>query len=148
MAGGRPSKYFTHVEPKLLLISAWARNGLTDADICNNLEVGKDAWISYKKEFPELQEALKKSKEEADFIIEHELYEKAKGKTILLNKVKVLNDGTLIPYQEESYIAGDVTAQIFWLKNRNPKDWRDKQEIAHDGSIGVNIINDIPKRST
>lgn len=148
MAGGRPSKYHTHVEPKLLLVSSWARNGLTDADICNNLDVGKDAWISYKKEFPELQEALKRNKEEADFIIENELYEKAKGRTVLLNKVKVLNDGTLIPYQEESFIAGDVTAQIFWLKNRNPKDWRDKQDITHDGQVGVNIINDIPKRST
>lgn len=129
MAGGRPSKYHTHVEPKLLLISAWARDGLTDADMCKNLDIGKDAFIEYKKTYLELSDALKRNKEEADIIIENELYEKAKGKVMLLNKVKVLNDGTLIPYQEETYIPGDTTAQIFWLKNRKPKAWRDRQEI-------------------
>ena len=25
-------------------------------------------------------------------------------------------------------VAPDTTAQIFWLKNRKPQDWRDKQE--------------------
>ncbi len=27
----------------------------------------------------------------------------------------------------------DTTAQIFWLKNRKPAEWRDKQEINHSG---------------
>lgn len=29
---------------------------------------------------------------------------------------------------DEVYVPGDTTAQIFWLKNRKPQDWRDKQE--------------------
>lgn len=32
------SKYFTHVEPKFTLIEGWARDGLTDEQIYNNLE--------------------------------------------------------------------------------------------------------------
>ncbi|AJO24794.1 Phage protein [Heyndrickxia coagulans] len=32
-------------------------------------------------------------------------------------------------------VAPDVTAQIFWLKNRRPDKWRDKQDIEHSGSI-------------
>lgn len=139
MAGGRPSKYHTHVEPKLLQVAAWARDGLTDADMCKNLDIGKDAFIDYKKQYPELTDALKRNKEVADIIIENELYEKAKGKVMVLNKVKVLNDGTLIDYQEETFIPGDTTAQIFWLKNRKPKEWRDKQEIEHSGSLDVDI---------
>ena len=37
--------------------------------------------------------------------------------------------------------APDVTAQIFWLKNRNPKEWRDKVEIQneHSGTIKVEL---------
>ena len=50
----RPSKYETHVQPKLMLIEAWARDGLTDADMCRNLDIGKDAFIDYKKRYPEL----------------------------------------------------------------------------------------------
>lgn len=136
---GRPSKYESHVKPKLLLIGAWARDGLTDADICKNLDVSQDSFIQYKKEYPELIESLKRNKEEADIIIENELYEKAKGKIMSLNKVKVLNDGTLIPYEEEVYIPGDTTAQIFWLKNRKPQAWRDKQEIDHSGKLALDV---------
>lgn len=32
-------------------------------------------------------------------------------------------------------IAPDTTAQIFWLKNRKPKEWRDKQEVEVSGNI-------------
>jgi len=36
---GRNKKYYTHVEPKLKLISAWARDGLTEAEMCKRLGV-------------------------------------------------------------------------------------------------------------
>ena len=41
-------------------------------------------------------------------------------------------------------VLPDTTAQIFFLKNRNPEDWKDRQDIAHSGSLGVQIIDDIP----
>ncbi|HLS07388.1 MAG TPA: hypothetical protein VK079_05485, partial [Bacillota bacterium] len=36
-------------------------------------------------------------------------------------------------------VQPDTTAQIFWLKNRKPAEWRDKQEIEHTG--GLNNTN-------
>lgn len=46
-------------------------------------------------------------------------------------------------------VVPDVTAQIFWLKNRKPAEWRDKQDVEHSGQIGgVMIVNDIPKPDT
>ena len=35
----------------------------------------------------------------------------------------------------EVYIPGDTTAQIFWLKNRKPEKWRDKQEYEDKTAI-------------
>lgn len=35
------------------------------------------------------------------------------------------------------HVAGDTTAQIFWLKNRKPKEWRDKRETELSGNVGV-----------
>lgn len=32
-------------------------------------------------------------------------------------------------------VIPDVTAQIFWLKNRKSKEWRDKHELEHSGVI-------------
>lgn len=38
-------------------------------------------------------------------------------------------------------LKGNVTAIIFWLKNRKPKKWRDVQEIGLDATIDTPDIN-------
>ena len=40
-------------------------------------------------------------------------------------------------------VVPDTTAQIFWLKNRKPNEWRDKNNVELEGEIGVNIIDDV-----
>ena len=37
-------------------------------------------------------------------------------------------------------MAPDVTAQIFWLKNRKSAEWRDKAELEHSGKIELPSI--------
>lgn len=37
-------------------------------------------------------------------------------------------------------VVPDTTAQIFWLKNRRPDKWRDKQDIEHSGGLSVRNI--------
>jgi hypothetical protein len=39
-------------------------------------------------------------------------------------------------------LAGNTTAQIFWLKNRRPDRWRDVQQLQ--GDVGHYIISDRP----
>lgn len=34
---------------------------------------------------------------------------------------------------------GNVTAMIFWLKNRRPDQWRDRQQVEHSGKEGAPI---------
>ena len=34
-------------------------------------------------------------------------------------------------------VAPNPTAIIFWLKNRQPQKWRDKQEIKMEAEIGI-----------
>ena len=139
---GRPSKYESHVKPKLLLIEAWARDGVIEAEICKNLDVGKDAFIEYKKLYPELTEALKNGREVIDTMVENALLKAAMGYEY--NEEAVGKDGV---YDLRKYAHPNTTALIFWLKNRKPKQWRDKQEIEHSGETGVRIVNDIPRSS-
>ena len=40
------------------------------------------------------------------------------------------------------YMHPDVTAGIFWLKNRDPQHWRDSQQLEH--VLGKYIISDQP----
>ena len=44
------------------------------------------------------------------------------------------------PYVE--HVPPDVTACIFWLKNRDPEHWRDVQNVDH--VLGRYIISDRP----
>jgi hypothetical protein len=45
-----------------------------------------------------------------------------------------------VPYVE--HVPPDVTACIFWLKNRDPEHWRDSQRLEH--VLGKYIISDKP----
>lgn len=107
MAKGKYEYWTSH--DGLLLIEGWARDGLTDEQIAHNIGISRSTLKEWKKKYPALSAALKKSKEVADREVENALYKKA--------------------------LAGDTTAIIFWLKNRRPEDWRDKRETQLSGNV-------------
>ena len=89
-------------EDGLILLKGWARDGLTDEQIAHNCGISTTTLYNWKNKHVEILEALKKGKEVVDYQVENALLKKA--------------------------LVGDTTAQIFWLKNRRPDKWRDKQE--------------------
>lgn len=93
---------FEEIKEKFPLIEGWAKDGLTDEQISRNLGISKVTFYKYKASCSELNELLKKSKEVVDYEVENALYKSA--------------------------IGGNVSAMIFWLKNRRPDKWRDKRE--------------------
>lgn len=143
------SKYFTHVEPKLTLVEGWARDGLTDEQIAKNLGISKTSLYKYKEEHIELFELLKKGKEIIDYEVENALLKKALGfketvkKAIKVKNVQYSNGRRLketediVMVDEEIFVQPDTTAQIFWLKNRKPDKWRDKQVVESNNTIEV-----------
>lgn len=145
MAGG---KYHTHVEPKLLLVEAWARDGTIDEDIAKLLGVAYSTFREYAKRHLALSAALKRGKEVADVEVENALFKRALGYkydevTREADQVIDPETGELVTAMVETKrvtkeVQPDVTAQIFWLKNRRPDKWRDKQDIQHSGSMDVN----------
>jgi hypothetical protein len=93
--------------------------GMTDEEIAVILGISPRT-LNYWKKTPVFLQSLKRGKLKADFQITKSLYEKAKG--------------------------GDTTAMIFWLKNRRPDLWRDRQELAHSGELKVALsITDLRK---
>ena len=112
----RETKYIKYGwDEKLEVIEGWARDGLTDEQIASKMGINPDTLYKYKKRYPEFSEALKKGKEVIDRQVEKVLLEKA--------------------------IEGNMTAIIFWLKNRKPNTWRDRQEhkVEQDGNITINV---------
>jgi len=130
--GGRKSKYQTHVEPRLKEIEAWARNGLTDEQIAKNLGVAYSTFRKYKDEYPAFSAALKKGKEVVDIEVENALLKRALGYEY--EEVKTLVeevDGKKKKKVEKiiKHVPADVSAGIFWLRNRKGLVWSNRDAI-------------------
>lgn len=94
MAKGKYQKWLEN--ENLILIQGWKRNGLTDEQIAHNMGISINTLNKWKQRFVQIRQALKVGHEQANFIVEGELFKKA--------------------------VKGNTTAMIFWLKNN----WRDK----------------------
>ena len=89
--------YQKWLEPEnLLLLQGWKRDGLTDEQIAEKIGITPRTLERWKSKYSQIRQVLKVGKEQANFIIENELFKKAKN--------------------------GNVTAMIFYLKNN----WREK----------------------
>ena len=120
---------------KLILLEGWARDGLTDEQIAKNIGINRTTLYDWKKKEINIADALKKGKEVVDFEVENALLKRALGYTITIQEDKLDKDGCVHTLEREVHIPADTTAQIFWLKNRQSKKWRDKVEIADNDAI-------------
>ncbi len=123
----------------LLRLEAYARDGLTDEQIANNMGIVPSTLYEWKKKYSEISEALKRGKEVIDIEVENALIKKTKGynaqvkKTFKLKEVYFDDNGRRCEKEhletaiDEVHVPADTTAQIFWLKNRKPNEWRDNR---------------------
>ena len=134
---GAKGKYeYWLTEDGLTLLNGWARDGLTDEQIANNMGIATGTIYEYKNRFPEIAEALKKGKEIVDMEVENALLKRALGYRYV--EEVLTKEGDVV--EVEKVVQPDTTAQIFWLKNRKPAVWRDKQSVELEGMKQV-IIN-------
>lgn len=140
------------IKEKLNMVECWARDGLTDEQISNNLGISTTTFYDYKNKYLEFSEALKRGKEVVDYEVENALLKRALGyeykettQESRWNKEKQEYE-MVVTKEVTKQVAPDTTAQIFWLKNRKPKEWRDKVEGETNSNIQrVQIINDLPE---
>lgn len=121
-------------EDKLTLLTGWARQGLTNEQIANNMGINVSTLYDYINKFNEISNALKKGKEVVDFEVENALLKRALGYSY---EEKTFEDGVLKKVVVKE-VQPDTTAQIFWLKNRMSAHWRDKIEVNNSNHEEIN----------
>lgn len=122
-------KYEYWLTPEgLIKLEGWARDGLTDDQIAKNIGINRDTLYRWKKAHSDISDALKKGKEVIDRQVENALLKRALGYTY--DEITFEGDDEVKRVRKQ--VAPDTTAQIFWLKNRKPEEWRDKREIVKD----------------
>lgn len=132
---GRPSKFkeeFIQQAEKL------AKLGATDVEIADFFEVEARTLYRWKAENEPFCQALKAGKEVADERVERSLYARANGYEHDEVDIRVVDKG-IVQTRIRKYYPPDTTACIFWLKNRKPIEWRDKQDVEHSGGVVVNV---------
>lgn len=110
-------KYQKWLEPEnLVLLEGWARDGLIDEQIAEKIGINVGTLYDWLNKYPEISKSLKKGKEVIDFQVENALLSSA--------------------------LKGNTTAQIFWLKNRRPDKWREKQKDDSDTDRRIKVLLD------
>lgn len=127
----------------LQLLAGWARSGLTDEQIAHNMCIAVSTLYEWKKRYSEISESLKSNKQIADMEVENALYKRALG----YSYTETTKEGGIVTKEVTKEVVPDVGAICFWLKNRQPEKWRDKQEIEMSGNAGVVIVDDIPRKN-
>lgn len=126
-------KYQEWLEPDgLLKLEAWARDGLTDEQISNNMGISRSTLSEWKNKYSDISDALKRGKEVVDIQVENALLKRALGYSYT-ETTKELKFNPETEQQElvttkvvTKEVVPDTTAQIYWLKNRKPNIWRDR----------------------
>ena len=135
-------KYQRWLEPDgLLLLRAWARDGLSNDQIAKKIGVSRSTLQAWKVDFPDFSDALARGREPYDVEVENAMHDLCLGYTAKVRKTfklrhveyddlghKVREWETLETGIDEVHVPANVNAQKFWLANRRPDVWRERRE--------------------
>lgn len=137
---GPLSKY--HDEYPRIAKVACEEGGFTDIGLAKLFNVCKATITIWKREHPEFGDAIRQGKESFDTnYVEKALLKRALGYSYEEVIHEAGREGKLVPTRKiQKHLAGDVKAQIFWLRNRNRKRWPDTDR--HEGAMNINLTHE------
>lgn len=127
---GRPSLYRSEYDD---LAFNYCLLGATNEDLARCFDVSRDTVQVWLATLDTFSDAVKRGREAADARVARSLFTRATGATAKTQKPVILKDGNggqrieIVEYVEA--YPPDTVAGIFWLKNRRPDLWRDKQDV-------------------
>ena len=137
MAKGKYEYWLTPVG--LLKLEGWARDGLTDEQIAVNIGISRSTLNAWKDKYSDISDTIKRGKDVVDREVENALLRRALGYEY--EEVKEKFEGNVMTERTvtKKEVIPDVTAQIFWLKNRKRETWADRQNIEISQPIDDSI---------
>jgi len=131
---GRPTKLNDNMKERLAIAY---KLGLTDLQACKMVDIDESTLTKWKERFPDFFMAIKDWKAEADQKVEQSLYRRACGYDF---PEQTVTDSDGKTSMVTKHMPPDATSMIFWLKNRQPDKWRDKQDVEFKGGLTVQVM--------
>lgn len=88
--------------------------------------IAERTFTTWKSRFSAIRSALKKGKAPVDYEVENALLKRALGYDYEEVTTEINSDGKKHVKKVKKHVPADVTAQIYWLKNRRRGVWCDK----------------------
>lgn len=144
----------------LMLITAWVRDGFTDEQLAGRIGISRSTLSEWKIKYPEIADAMARSKEVVDVEVENACLKGALGYDYLEQQAIKLTDYT---YDENTgklksrkervevvivrkVVPADPRFNMFWLKNRNKDAWQDKPAFDEDDrplDVNIHVIDTV-----
>lgn len=140
---GRPTKYDKQYDEQ---VEKLCKLGATDKDLADFFNVSESTINLWKLKNTNFSESIKRGKVIADIEVAECLFKRATGYEHDDEEIKVVSMGNNMGSEVQRIevvkkYAPDPTSMIFWLKNRNPEKWRDRQETAIMNPDGSDILS-------
>lgn len=139
---GRPTKYRPEYDD---LARNYCLLGATDAQLAQFFDVSVRTIETWKTAQPTFLQSLKEGKDLADAQVAMSLYRRATGYSHKAVKIfgNAQGESNVVEYVE--HYPPDTTACIFWLKNRQRDNWRNRPEAEGTEGESLSItINEGP----
>ena len=135
MAGEkRPGiEYDPHRHPRMC--AAFARDGATNVEMAHYIGITPSVFKGWLDKHEALAKAVRDGKYVADANVKAAMYDRACGMTVIEEIETRVGDKVQVKRITKT-IPPDVDAGKFWLANREPKAWRNKDTVEHTGATG------------
>lgn len=127
---GRKSTFNALIRDTILRL---IEEGKTEQEIADIIGISKTTLTNWKGKHPEFLYAVREARQVADGLVEAALFSRAIGYSHPEQKA-FQYEGVILTHDMQKHYPPDTTAAMFWLRNRQPKRWKEKTE----GDVNVN----------
>ena len=150
---GAPTKYRTGFNDEARQYCLLT--GATDEQLSEHLEVSESTIKEWYKKYPDFSASVKEGKAGADMKVAEGFFKRATGYEYIETTFEKVDDRLILEVTPDAlltvdaykkkivtkHLPPDAGAALNWLKNRQPRHWRDKVEVAHSGTVNTNDLS-------
>lgn len=136
-------------EKLIPVIKNLAYRGKTFAEISELLDISERTFLRWRDNSPALQLALEEAKGNPIEKVEKALIDRALGYSAKETKVNMSKTGVVKTTNVVKHYPPDVTAIKYYLGNKDPDNWKEKQEIdlGNKDDKAFNFAFDLSKKA-